>query len=243
MSTTVIVSSVGDAALVAARWSAPALDTTALAKVLSAHGLSLLPGTTDANEVIAAEGLAPARAAALADDLRAAGFTARVVNRTGLTQSRRVGNALTVAFVVAVATLPFATLGVALDKVPDVMAWLAVPGLFFVLNALAIARRGGTHLAVAGAVAEPQEHTEVDRLLDGLRDQLPDHLLAPIVEQARRLQAEAARDPEGPAAAELASLLAEEGEARRERVAEDARTLGDALRRARAAVAETGNRR
>lgn len=247
MSTTVVASRFGKQ-LAFASWAAPvALDEDALREVLSRHGLELLPGALGGNEMIAADGLSPVRAARLAEDLRGLGLTVRVVNKTGLTQSARVANALTVCILGVLFTLPlvpFVALTALAGEVPMLAAVvLAVPGLFFALNALLIAWRGGATLPIAGAVRDPDEQDVVARVVESLRGEVPDHVLASILERAQALEAEARLDPQGPVAAELAALAEDDAQRRRAEAADAARALREELRRARLAAAEVQGRK
>lgn len=235
MSTTVIASRIGRR-LAVASWTTPAaIDADALRRVLERHGLDLLPGALDVNEVIVAEGLPAARAADLAQDLRAIGLTARVVNQPSLTQSRRVATALEIAVMAIIFTLPLVPFAVLSDLLL-LATLLALPGLFFVLNAATLVWRGGANLSTVGAPRSVE--ADVDRWAEALRGELPEPLLASLLERVRELELEARCDPDGPAAAELAELRADDAQRRRAEAADKARALREELHRARQAAAE-----
>jgi hypothetical protein len=244
MSTTVILSRHGFALNLLPAMS-PALKPGEVARVLARHGLALIDGSdlALANEVIAAEGLPPAEAVRLADDLRALGLTVRVVNRTGLTMSRRVGNALAGQFVLAMGGLLTIMAGQAtlaeggMVAAAVMMAVGAAMILSGALTALTLQRRGGASLRVAGQVADPA--AQLTEQLAGLTEHLPEHLVAPMLDRARKLEVHARRDPQGEAAQELAALVAELSGHEAQAAADEARKLREEVTRARRAMQET----
>jgi len=252
MSTSVILSR-HRASLVLLPAAGPRLDRAAVSEVLERHGLRLLPGSDldQAHEVIAAEGLSRRDAAALAGDLRELGAHVRVVNKTGLTQSRRIANAVVaqvmIGFVgissLALAGLPLidaakdgaslampaAWIGVGVGAL--ILAWVA-------LNALVLQRGGGGLSVVGASSSSPDQLLLTDQLADLTRD-LPEHVSEPLLERARRLEVHARQDPEGQAAIELQDLIDELRQARDGQAADEARELREDVLRARRALAET----
>ena len=239
MSTTVIASTL-HSRLALFPLGAPALDVDALRGVLRRHGIAWVgdPAIRNANEFIAAQDLPADRAAALAQDLHEAGFATRVVNRTGLTGSRRVGNAI--ATQMAIAMLGVAATSLAVDHA-GVSPWVLVavlPVLLAIVNLIAINRRGGARLPLAGgthAAPELDVAAEVARTVAGL----PDNLAGPLVARASRLQEQLRTHPEGPAAQELAALLQELRAHDAERLTLEARRLREDVRQASRALSET----
>jgi len=248
MSTTVIASRHGPGLFLLPAASA-ALDTEALRGVLARHGQTLVGGSdlASANEIIAAEGLDPLAASRLAEDLRALGLTVRVVNRTALTGSSRVGNALAMQMFIAMASVTaLAAGGTGLTEGNPIIGGVVlalgiVAALLAALNALTLQRHGGYRLRVAGttATAAPAQLTEQ---LSGLAEHLPDHLLAPIMDRARQLEVHARRDPDGEAAQELQALLDELRGSTDKAAADEARALREEVRRAKQAMAELQKR-
>jgi hypothetical protein len=246
MTTTVVASRHG-LSLTLLPAAGPTLDREALRRVFARHGLSLIDGAdlASANEFIAAEGLEPAAAVRLVDDLRAIGLTARVVNRTGLTGSRRVGNAIVAQFAIGMAgfiALSAGSVGI-VEGNPTIAVIMLVLGALLMLaaafNAFTLQRRGGYSLHVAGTAAGPLLLTEQ---LSQLADQLPSHLADPMIARAEKLQAHAQKDPDGPAAQELQSLLDEFRTIEAQAAADEARALREELARARQALRETQGR-
>ncbi|MCB9676275.1 MAG: hypothetical protein H6737_14225 [Alphaproteobacteria bacterium] len=219
-----------------------AVDRAALARVLARYDRQLLPGAIEGNEWIAGEGMSPADAARMAEDLRGLGLTVRVVNRDALTTSRRVGNAVSALAIGMMLTLPMGVLLTTTSDTPSSGLPLLAAGLLLVVNFLVLSARGGMRLGVAGASAQPAM-AGVDALvleLERLRSELPEHLVAPLVARADALVEEARRRPDGRAARELVALVAELDAARDEAVAADADALRRELARARRAVGEIG---
>lgn len=244
MSTTVIASRHGTRLFLLPAASR-ALDVEAVRVVLERHGQTLLEGSelASTNEIIAAQGLDPEAASRLAEDLRGIGLTVRVVNRTGLTGSQRVGNALAVQMMFGMTGLlallggytglheGSAILGAALLALGVAAIGLAL------LNAIILQRHGGARLRLAGTQRAAGPLGLTDQLAD-LTAHLPDHLLAPILARARKLEAHARRDPDGEAARELEALLGELRDSADLDAADEARSLAEEVRRAQRAVRE-----
>ncbi|MCB9780788.1 MAG: hypothetical protein H6742_19625 [Alphaproteobacteria bacterium] len=250
MSTTVIASRRQTSLYLLPAGGAP-LDQDAVAAVLARHGLGMAGGSdlADAHEFIAAEGLDPAAAAELAEDLRGIGLHARVVNGTGITASRRLGSALGAQFMAFMAGLA----GVALSAKPlaDLLQAGQGPGLWIlplaaaallmlmtVVNAILLNRNTG--LRVVGTSASPRRALQDELRL--LEEHLPAHMAAPLLERARALEQVARRDPDGAAAIELRALIDDLRRPVDEAAAEDARKLRQDVARARRAMQETGGR-
>lgn len=252
MSTTVIASRHGPL-LALLPVASPATDVAQVQQVLARHGLTLAASSDLArtNEFIAAQGLDPERAAALADDLRAVGLTVRVVNQTDLTRSARVGNALAAQMLGGMFAFGAFAIGFApiLDALKDGGAFATWPLPFmaaglaamlaFAFNALVLQRGGGTTLGVAGGGALHPTSRQLADQLSELEALLPEHVAAPLLARARRLQEHARSDPEGEAARELGALVEELRQLSDQEAAEDVRQLRDEVRRARQAVRET----
>jgi hypothetical protein len=222
----------------------PRLKRDALAQVLERYGLTLAGGADlgTANEFIAAENLDPTTAARLADDLRAIGLSARVVNRTGLTASSRVGNALATQMFVAMTGLlgaaASATSGLAYDELGFVLGVSVIA--FAALNAIVLQWHGSGRLRVVGAPLREQPPAQLTDQLSNLADHLPNHVVAPLLEKARVLQAHAHRDPDGQAASELEALLADLRKVDDDAAVQEVRALREELARARRALRESG---
>lgn len=243
MSTTVVASRHGSS-LALMPVAGPPLDQLALRDVLARHGLELVGGSDllTAHEFIAAEGLDPADAAALADDLRAAGFSARVVNRVELTTSRRVANAMAFQMVGGMVGLLATVTG--LERLAPGTGGYVLAGLgalvmaVAALNGLSLARHGGSGLRVAGVARGSSPTRQLTDQLSHLEQVLPSHLSAPLLARARTLKRQALAQPEGRAARELQELLDElRGEAD-EQAAAELRELRAELARARSARRE-----
>ncbi len=243
MSTTVIASR-HDARLVLLPAASPPLDREAVGRVLARHGLTIIDGSDLAgvNEFIAAEGLEPAAAVRLADDLKAIGLTVRVVNRTGLTTSQRIGGVLAGLMILgAMSSIGIGTGIIGLTEGDPIIGamFLTVSALGMLLaafNGVTLQRGSGSRLRVAGQTADrPAQLTEQ---LAGLAEHLPGHLVAPMLERARRLEAHARRDPDGQAAAELESLVAELRGHDDQAAADEAKQLREDVARARRAMQE-----
>jgi hypothetical protein len=223
MSTTVIASRHGNPGLYLAPWLSGAVNEPAVRRIAAEHGVDLFDAgrLNTQTEVIVAAGLDPARAARLAGGLREEGLTVRVVNDPTITQSMRIGNALTLLFLAAVVTSP-----------------LVMPALLAVVNALYIAV-GGLSLQVIGApdVRPPDAVRALERLR-ALHDQLPAHVLDPILAKATVLAEEAAADAGGPAERALRELLVDLEEDREVQVTDTARSLRQELQLARRAARE-----
>lgn len=239
MSTTVTVSRIGRELGFASWATSSTIDADSLREVLGRHGLELLPGPLDRNELIVAQGLSPARAAELAQDLRAIGLTVDVINEVEISESRRVKTALDLSLAAFFFILPFVVLAGLMTQI--LMAGvLSLLGVFFLLNAMALVWRGGTSLVTVGAVRESPVQGDLARWEQSLRTELPEHVLKPLLEQARELESEARRDPDGPAAAALEALLADADQDRRAETVDKARALRAELSLARRAAAEVG---
>lgn len=239
MSTTVIASRHGAALHLAPALSAD-LDVEAVRRVLADHGLRVADeaALTDANEFIAGQDLDPSDAGRLAADLRALGLTVRVVNRTGLTQSRRVSGATAVQSALAMVGVLAITAGVtgltegsAVVGALMLAAGLAASGVS-VSGLLSLLRGGGSRLAIGAAAVQTPRLS--DRLAQ-LTEDLPAHLAEPILQRARRLEVLAKVDPTGPAALELQRLTADLDV---DQTAAEGRELRDEVARARRALQE-----
>jgi hypothetical protein len=243
MSTTVIASRHGFT-LQLLPAAGPALDLEGLRRVLARHGLGLIEGSdlARANEFIAAQDLEPAHASRLAEDLRELGLTVRVVNRTGLTGSNRVGIAAAGQFVLGMGALLVGLAGWTglVEGNPWLGGALLGAGVVAAFNALTLQLAGGSALRVAGAPGETVPLL-TDQLSD-LSEHLPSHLVAPLLERARRLEEHARRDPEGQAALELQGLVEELQGLQDEEAAAEARELRQELARAKRAMRETQGR-
>ncbi len=220
MSTTVIASRHRDLSAALLPSASPRLDVESVRAVLSRHGLALIDGSdlATANTLVVAEGLSPREAQALADDLRAVGLHARVVNRTGLTTSQRMGSIAAgqfmlwaagfMAFLIAAAPMlkAFKRTGVLFDGNP----WWLLPGALMMVwaafNAWTLAQHGGASLRIAGTRSSSDPAGLVEQL-HRLADGLPDHLTEPLVAKARRLESHVRSAPDGQAAQELEAVL------------------------------------
>jgi len=252
MSTTVIASRHG-VSLFLLPAAGPSLDQRAVSAVLERHGLDLIEGSDleRAHEFVAAEGLEHAAAAALAEDLRDIGLSARVVNRTQLTGSSRVGNAMAAQMMIGMAGLM--TMGLATQVEhnnigPEWFFLIPMLGgalllLLAIINGIALNMRGGYGLRVAGAIEAPTPLRALTDQLAALETQLPSHMTGPLLAQANKLMAHARADPNGEAAAELALLMEELRSDVDVQAAEEARELREEVGRARRALAETQKRR
>ncbi len=222
MSTTVIASRHG-AALYLAPWLPSAVDPAAVREVAAAHGVDLFDAELLRTrlEVVVASGLEPAPAARLASALRQQGLTVRVVNDPSITQSARLSTAVALLLLAAIALGP-----------------LVVPALLALVNA-AIIGTGGLSLPVVGVPsARPALAVKVLDRLRALGDELPAHVLDPLVDKAEALAREATVNPEGPAIPALRDLLADleaEGEVQ---VQSTGRSLRRELAQARRASRE-----
>ncbi|MFK7930401.1 MAG: hypothetical protein AB8H79_19590 [Myxococcota bacterium] len=252
--TTTVIASRHHATLMVAPLAGPALDKDALTQVLHRHGLRLIDGTdlATAHEFIAAEDVEPAAAAALAEDLRSIGLHARVVNRTGLTGSRRVGQAIATQLMTGMVGLSVFMMSLlpVIDAMKDgdvfgnplaaiplgmgvlAMGWAAV-------NGLVLQQRGGSGIRLAGkdrlSVSEDRQLT--DQLSDLLAD-LPPEMSASLMERARELEVHARNEPEGRAAAELRALVDEIRNDVDADAAQAAVSLREEVARARRAIRE-----
>lgn len=230
-----------------------ALDTLALREVLARHGITLVdaPNLTRLPELIAAEGLPPAEAQALATDLRNLGLTVRVVNRTQLTTSSRISLAISGWFMAAVGGLMVglvsrsAALG-AIANGQDVSGFVAVLGILSLValvlgsvNALTLMLRGGSRLQVVGSSREGPAALPLLEELGLLEAHLPDAITQPLLERARKLETHARKEPDGAAARELRALVDELRSTANDRAGEEARELAEDVRRARLALRET----
>ena len=251
MSTTVVASR-HRASLAVFPVAGPPLDVDALRQVLGRHGLELL-GDSDlltAHEFITAEGLDPTEAVALAEDLRGIGLHARVVNRTSLTTSRRVANAMGAQMVLSfagfLATITASTgvqdaigRGDPVGAIPVVVGVLAVLTLGLAgINGLTLARQGGSALRVAGVARGSSPTRQLTDQLSHLEQVLPGHLAAPMLARARQLERQALAHPDGEAARELATLIDELRSDADEQAAKELRELREELARARRAAKE-----
>jgi len=255
MSTTVIASPFGSSLY----WwpSRHELDDGALAAVLRLHGLDLLPGSSDgAMEFIAAQDLEHGAANRLAQDLRGLGLTVRVVNKTGITTSRRLGNAAAAHFVaLTVALLGLTMVSTMLVGLPLAgAAWMAMlavfPGILFVALGLVATANGlrigmnGMALPVAGVSQDAVGTTESEVIarLEALKEDLPETIVDPMLRTARELHRIALANPDGEAAAELQALTEDLARSEDEQVAARAKGLRDDVRRARLAMREARGR-
>jgi hypothetical protein len=225
MSTTVIASRHGAAALYLAPWRAGAVDVAAVRDAAAAHGVDLFDADrlNTQLEAIVAAGLEPAAAARLAATLRERGLTVRVVNDPVIRRSARLGNALSLLLVAAVFLSP-----------------LVFPAVLAAVNAVFVGM-GGLSLPVVGAPsARPALATRTLERLRALGDHLPSHVLEPILAKADTLARDAAIHPEGPAARTLQELLADLEADEDVAVEETARSLRSELAHARRAARELG---
>lgn len=249
MSTTVIASRHG-LGLGLFPAASPRLDVEALRAVLARHGLDLIDGSdlATANALIAAQGLAPVAAGRLAEDLRGLELTVRVVNRTGLTGSRRLGEALAGQAVIGMAgvlAMVAGRTGLAEGDPRIGAAMLAVGALLAglaALNGLVLQRGGAARLRLAGTLAPPADAALLTDQLSSLAADLPDHLAAPLLARAQRLEAHARKDPEGQAAAALRDLSDELRAAEDRTATDEAETLRQELAQAQRALRETQGR-
>lgn len=255
MSTTVIASRFRST-FALARGAGPELDVDAVQAVLARHGLRLIEGSdlATANEIVASEGLDPVAATALAEDLRALGLHARVVNQTGLVRSRRVGSALAGQALVGMAGFGALMMGLipVVDAIKDAGSLgsplLALPVVFGVavvgwaaVSSLFLRRNGGNALRIAGVdrVGTAGERALTDQLSD-LVDDLPSHVADDLIAKARALEAHAKREPDGKAAQELQALVQDLRQEADGEAAEEAAKLRAEVARARRVKRELG---
>jgi hypothetical protein len=229
MSTTVIVSPYRTADLYLRPWSKSSVDLAAVGRILEDHGLELvdLDALARGIEGVAAVGLPVGPATALARDLRAAGLTVRVVNDPHITQNARVATAVAVLFMLAMLSSP-----------------LILPALLALFNAIYISSRGrglGAMAALpspgAARVGERPERLALARIRD-LAENLPPHVLQPLIARAEDLARDASRDPDGAAARGLSEIVADLQREHDQRITDEARALKADLARARRAVRE-----
>jgi hypothetical protein len=258
MSTTVIASTHGSSLYL---WPARReVDLDALREVLKRNGQELLDNAVSGGnlEFIAAEGLDHAHANRLASDLRSLGLTVRVVNKTGITTSSRLSNAIAFQFMACVvAVLGVLTVAPALGMVlmgaatglfaiaAVVPAFLSiVVGLLTLTNGIRIGANG-TRLPVAGVPARALAEAEpgVVSQIAAMKDDLPAAIIEPLLETARELHAKAAANPGSDAAAELRALTEELARSEDEATVEKAKTLRNDVRRAQLAAREASGRR
>lgn len=241
---TVIASPLSTFALWLTPWRTTPPDPLALDRVLAKYGLELLPGTHRGLEFIAGDGLEPADAAALAEELRGLGLHARVAPRDDIHSSSRITNAFVAQFFGFVGTIPIALVIVPamIGFRPNLWAiWALVVslGLASLTAAISVALRGGNRLEVAAVRPRSSDAlasavAEVRRLAAWL----PEHVGTPLLERTRQLAARAHARPNGQAAAELREL-AEELTAKHDlHDAAEARALRSELARAQNAVRE-----
>ncbi|TNE88804.1 MAG: hypothetical protein EP330_13515 [Deltaproteobacteria bacterium] len=234
MSTTVIASA-HTWTLTLAPWATGAVDERALEGVLAKYGLELMPGATRANEFIAAQDLPQKQAAKLAEELRELGLVVRVVNRTGLTRSQRVGTAIA-GLGMAAFLLPVFAFALEQEMTSGLNLALLPLALLAFVNFVVLQRRDAGRLAVAGAQVEPHADGELALLLAEIRelgDELPEHIVAPLRDRAERVAREG-----GASSAAISALASEVRADRDQRAAAEVDALREELHRARRAAAE-----
>ena len=214
------------------------VDEARLAQILDGYGLRLVPGVAHHSEFVAAEDLDGDEASALAADLEAMGLTVRVVDRTEIHRSARIGNALS-ANVIAAAGLAITALAALAGDVSGALLAPAVVGsLWATGNLLTLVGRGG--LALRRATVEgTSSDGDVIAAIAAMRGQLPDAILDPLEARARSLQRRARSNPDGAAARALAELAGELRDLDEAEQISEVRDLKEALTRARRAMLET----
>ena len=236
MSTTVIASSAG-LSLYLAPWASGKVDMAAVNRVLLSHGLQTRGQAQPNMEFIAAEGLEPEAARALAEDLKALGLHVRVRQKTGLERSARIGQASAINFSALLMMLAFLIpVGAATGELSPALVALLIPTLLVLINQMTLWTRGGNTLELATKAAK--RSGQVSAALLEMRDELPDGLFTRLLTQAQDLEAKVAKNPNGQAAQELEELAASLRERNDAETVDQVSELKQELEAARRAIAE-----
>ncbi|MEN0064443.1 MAG: hypothetical protein AAGA48_20010 [Myxococcota bacterium] len=237
MSAHTVIASAHGTSLYLAPYLKPRVDTKGLDRVLARYGLYRAESGPLPVEFVVSRDLDGHTSAALARDLREVGLVVRVVPRSDITMSARIGQATVVPMMLG----PFAVLAMtwALALLPppfgSIMAALSI-GLVG-LHAMASFVTLSQSMRLPLFTTMPPANSVVRDVSD-LVAGLPEHVARPLLERARDLEARARVNPDGAAARELESMRADLAEERERQDERDARDLRRDLAQARAAMRE-----